>query len=747
VHGGGVNDEGVIFKIQPDGNGFGLVHSMATLGEASPGTLSKGDGNTILGTSPGRSSDQPGVIFKFNSDGTGYTIIHNFATGLGQPLSELTKGPDGKYYGVTSGDYSTTEGTIYRINGDGTGYMILHNFEPPVGVNPSGSIAIYDNVIYGMTFDYDSHSRGVIFRYDLSSSTYSEIKELNVTTGNRPYGGLMAITVPRTIDSLYIINPANRATKVSLNPTVTSVTVPFASTYTIELNTDADFPASSAIIKTGAASIGFTDLTLNTTYYGRVKTNRSIYWGKTTQFKTGTAQELAYVISLGNNQTNISWDTPVVVNTIPGATQYTVQLSTTADFASPAFSQTSASVNFVFNGLAYDTKYYTRVSTNVSPGAWGPTRAFTTGNPVSMAYVKNPANDAVNVYTTPTLTANVVTGATTYTIQLSETADFAVVAFENSGTSNALAFSGLKYNTKYYTRVRTDLSPTFGTITNFTTRTAESISFVVSPGDGNTDVKNTLNITANTVPGASSYTIQLSELPNFNTIAFEVTGPTRVLSFTGLEYNTTYYNRVKTDMSATFGEVKSFTTRTAESLAYVVSPANNATNIPTTVSITSNNVPGATSYTIQLSRSADFGSIAFQMTGSTRTLTFTGLLNNARYYNRVRTNLSPEFGQRGVFRTVPASAREAQMDGAESITAMRVDAYPNPFADQLTVLIESDESGEANIQLLDLSNRVVFEAVIPTNKSQEIERNFAIGLYLLRARVGSSVQTVKIARH
>jgi hypothetical protein len=180
---------------------------------------------------------------------------------------------------------------------------------------------------------------------------------------------------------------------------------------------------------------------------------------------------------------------------------------------------------------------------------------------LNLSYVTSPANNAVNRNTTLNITANNVPGASEYTIQLSEFHDFQTIAFEMTDSTRTLAFTGLHYNTLYYNRVGTNLASGFGEVRSFTTRTAESLTYVTSPANGAVNRNTTLTITSSNVPGAGQYTIQLSEVSNFLPIAFEVTGPTRSLAFTGLKGGTTYYNRVLTDQTIVFGEIRSFTTK------------------------------------------------------------------------------------------------------------------------------------------------------------------------------------------
>lgn len=567
------------------------------------------------------------------------------------------------------------------------------------------------------------------------------------------YGDVTTFTT--AIPNVFVTAPADGAINQNSTLNITARALTGATVYTIELNEAGDF-SGEGFEQSGARTQNFAGLKYNTQYYARVLTDLSPIYGKTTSFTTADASLFAYVTTPANNAVDRNANLNITSNTVPGATEYTIQLSESPDFTSIDFEVTGPTRTLAFNGLKYSTTYYNRVGTDMS-AQFGQVRSFTTRSAEGLAYVTSPADGAVDRNVNLNISSNNVPNATSYTIQLSETHDFSTIAFEVTGPTRTLAFSGLKYNTIYYNRVITNAEVTFdyGPVRSFTTRTAESIAYVTSPGNGVAGVNNaSVNISSNTVPGAALYIIQLSEKADFSTIDFERSGPTRTLNFTGLKYGTTYYNRVLTDLASTYGEVRSFTTRTAESLAYVTSPANLAVGVNTTVNITSNTVPGASSYTIQLSELADFSVVAFENTGATRTRPFSGLTEGTTYYNRVRTDLSPEFGQVRSFTTTgtPPGGRTAGTEVSESgvetpsTTEFEVIVYPNPFIDRLLVYVESSLYKEAQIQLTDVTGRVIYRSVETTNSQVIISPEMVSGMYILQVKAGHGLKTLRVVK-
>jgi uncharacterized repeat protein (TIGR03803 family) len=135
---GGDDDLGVVFKIETDGTGFSLLHEFA--GGANDGRYPYGSltlsGSTLYGmTYHGGGVDDLGVVFKIETDGTGFSLLHEFA---GEP--DDGAGPRGSLtlsgstlYGMTPGGGDNSDGVIFSVTapsppsgggGDGGGCFI-----------------------------------------------------------------------------------------------------------------------------------------------------------------------------------------------------------------------------------------------------------------------------------------------------------------------------------------------------------------------------------------------------------------------------------------------------------------------------------------------------------------------------------------------------------------------------------------------------------------------------------------------
>jgi hypothetical protein len=696
---------------------------------------------------------------------------------------------------------------------------------------------------------------------------------------------------PPASGTSYVTNPINGKLGTQTSLSVTALAVTGATIYSIEICSSSDFHPGDIIRKEGKRTQTFTGLLMGIKYYARVSTNVNPNFGPVTTFTTGPIV-IAPMNESNGNKTILT----VTSSKVTGATLYTFQLSTSPGFTN-AISNGAGSYSQKFSGLEYNTTYYARAFVDVGNGGNGAATSFTTIKASDISYVVMPKQGAIDQRTVLNIAANLVPSATEYTIQISESPNFTTIDFEKTGPTRTLAFAGLKYNTTYYSRVRTNLSALnacaqsceaayqacligaggdpeitavcdaqkatcvaacppggeeWGATRSFTTIKASDISYVVMPKQGAIDQRTVLNVTANLVPNATEYAIQLSESPDFTTIDFEKTGPTRTLAFTGLKYNTTYYSRVRTNLSASntcaqtcestfdpiscggdpaceaeivafraaclatcspsgegWGATRSFTTINASAISYVITPKNGAVGQKVNLNITANLVPNATEYTIQLSESPAFSTIEFEMTGATRTLAFTGLKYNTPYFSRVRTNLSAstntcaqaceatyqtcvagaggdqeillacasekatclsacppggeEWGATRSFTTLtaPLLAREPApagrigtsssvqtIDASQEETAkdFSISVAPNPFRDKLSFIIHTNNLQKAQVGLLDLKGRVIHNSLQETNATIEIGEEMASGTYLLKVQTSQGFKVIRVLK-
>jgi uncharacterized repeat protein (TIGR03803 family) len=192
---GGTNNAGAIFKINTDGSGYRTIYHFATATGSSPrGHLLQGSDGAFYSTTQWGGAASLGTIYKIQQNGVGHTVLHHFGTGVantgGDCDTGLTLGSDGVLYGVTSigGDYS--HGTLFKIMPDGTGFTTLYNFKGYQfldGSEPDGRpLELPDGKLYGTT---DSGGvgfvgYGTIYRINKDGSGYQILRRMNPTNGD-----------------------------------------------------------------------------------------------------------------------------------------------------------------------------------------------------------------------------------------------------------------------------------------------------------------------------------------------------------------------------------------------------------------------------------------------------------------------------------------------------------------------------------------------------------------------------------
>jgi len=161
TYSGGLGNRGTIFKIQLDGSGYQVLRNFTNSSEGSGprGALLQTSDGALYGATQVGGAANIGVVFKMNPDGGGYTVLHNFNSGLdgSRPFGGLIQGLDNLLYGATGFGGTNSAGCIYRMQLGGSGYEVIHHFGGANdGGRPSGNLtrgaSLGDSgVLYGTT--------------------------------------------------------------------------------------------------------------------------------------------------------------------------------------------------------------------------------------------------------------------------------------------------------------------------------------------------------------------------------------------------------------------------------------------------------------------------------------------------------------------------------------------------------------------------------------------------------------------
>lgn len=194
---GGAALMGALYRINPDGTGFRLLHNFSAIGTGdarghSAGFLASEDGRfygfTASGGPMASETLGPGILVRINSDGSGYRVLFafdQFQQKAWQPAGIPVEDAQGYLYGSTSRGGTNDLGTLFRIRKDGTGMDILRSMDPAQGATPSdGVVWGRDGALYGTAIAGGSFAGGTLFRVQPDGSGFQILRHFGSPTGD-----------------------------------------------------------------------------------------------------------------------------------------------------------------------------------------------------------------------------------------------------------------------------------------------------------------------------------------------------------------------------------------------------------------------------------------------------------------------------------------------------------------------------------------------------------------------------------
>ena len=161
---------GTVFEVGTSGSGYRVLHTFPAapaMRENPNGSLTL-VGSTLYGLASGGGSDDDGVLFQVNVDGTGFGLLHSFTGADGQdPFGALTL-VGSSLYGSTLQGGASNDGTIFEIGTDGTGFTTLASFDGTNGESPEGGLVFNNSTLYGTASDGGVYSDGTVFALNLN---------------------------------------------------------------------------------------------------------------------------------------------------------------------------------------------------------------------------------------------------------------------------------------------------------------------------------------------------------------------------------------------------------------------------------------------------------------------------------------------------------------------------------------------------------------------------------------------------
>jgi phosphodiesterase/alkaline phosphatase D-like protein len=461
------------------------------------------------------------------------------------------------------------------------------------------------------------------------------------------------ITVSTTAPVAPTATDPNNFTCNSFNANWGAVTG--ATQYFLDVSTTSAFTAGTFVSGYNNLNVGnvttlnVTGLTTGVVYFYRIRASNGC--STSLNSNTITVSTTAPVSPTATPATNFSC-TSFNANwgAVSGATQYIIEVSTSASFTSYVGTYNNLNVGNVttlnVTGLTSNTTYFYRIKSTNGCSTSLPSNTITVSTSAPIA----PIAAAASNFTCTSFNANwgAVTGATQYFVDVSTDANFATFqgTYNNVNVGNVTTYfvTGLTVNTTYYYRVRADNGCTFSANSNTINVTTTS---PVAPIALNADNFSCTTFNANwsASVGATSYELDVSTSGSFANFvsgfsAFNV-GNVTTYNVTNLTQNMTYYYRIRAvNGCATSGN----SNIVVVTIAAPVAPNGiDASNI-TCTSLNANwgVSSGATGYYLDVSTTANFAAGTFvtpynnAFVGNTNTYNIIGLTQGITYYYRVR---------------------------------------------------------------------------------------------------------------
>lgn len=337
----------------------------------------------------------------------------------------------------------------------------------------------------------------------------------------------------------------------------------------------------------------------------------------------------------------------------------------------------------------------------------------TTTPSLGTTILSSPVDSATDQPISGTLTWKLLTGATSYHLQLSKDNNFGTTIIDQTNLTNlSLPYNTLEYGTRYFWRVQAKSSTLTGkwsAIWSFTTLGVLSPPLLQYPGNDTTGVPLSFDLMWSAIQGAKSYHIQVSKSGDFNLNTLDSSLIYNSLLVDNLEYLTKYYWRVATVNDAGQGNwstIWDFTTMKEPKIpaqTSLVYPSENATATPVRDSLVWLPVDGATEYHVEFSTnkkgSMTNDSILFDDTTIDTVITdFATLDYQTKYWWRVQAKNFMGYGNWSPLWQFETEKYVSVKNTVPYINNFKI--VPNPVSELLITNYELRMGGTVRISLI-----------------------------------------------
>jgi parallel beta-helix repeat protein len=448
-------------------------------------------------------------------------------------------------------------------------------------------------------------------------------------------------------------SPSNNSTNIAINPTITWSSVSSATGYKLKVGTTS---GGSDIINQDVGNVtsySLSNLAYSTKYYINITPYNAI--GDASGCSVTNFTTVANILNCttitypSNGATNVPTSTTVTWNSINGATGYKISYGTNsnADNTLNNLNIGNAS-SYLLNNLVNNQLYFVKVVPyNNSGNATNcQVYSFTTINVVpNCSTITYPPDNAINISTLPSITWASVNNATSYRVSLG-TNTSANNILDNLAVGNVTSYQPAKLQNSqlYYLKITpyNNVGDAIAcSISRFTTVVpVPSCATLTYPANNAIKIPTDITISWNVASDATGYKLMLGTTSGSADFLNKDVGNVTTFALKVLENDKQYfvkivpYNGIGDAVSC---PTSSFTTigipPTCNNITY---PNNEASNIPTTVSITWSKADRATGYLLSYGTNQDADNILKDKNiGNVAQYQLNSLQNATKYYVKI----------------------------------------------------------------------------------------------------------------
>jgi hypothetical protein len=454
-------------------------------------------------------------------------------------------------------------------------------------------------------------------------------------------------------EQVVLASPPDRTIVTTLTPRLQWKFVPYAENYDVQIASDSLFENRIAsYTKISTFTKRCQQLKSCSRYFWRARANNYLGsgpWSTEWQFYTEPGvNDIPEIVYPTEGETNLPVSFNCMWRRAANAQSYDVEVAEDDSFTTILVDSSNCEdTSVVISGIANDKHYVLRVRSNTigGPSGWAIAGFSTIPGPPHAPMQISPDDNAKRIPCVQLFSWKKVPDAASYKLQLSTDPDFVNSLIDITGYNDTcLTSSELSDTTRYFWRVGADNmwgSSPWSPVRSFTTGTgSRTILEIIEPVDSATSQPVSLKCVWHPVASAYSYTVQVSEDPEFTTTVFDMRDiPDTLIDITGLSNGLRYFLRVGvgTDSVSIVWSTISFTTVSA--IPEIPVGKTPADNVRGNALLTWESVRGAVSYRVQLSTDSAFRTIILDSIGLTTTsISVTQLSLDTRYFWRVNAS-------------------------------------------------------------------------------------------------------------